>query len=55
LPEAMAHARPFVFLRTRASGGDEGYALELESWPSGDRRTLERFDFHGAWLEWDAP
>jgi hypothetical protein len=55
LHEAMHHAgreEPLTFLTTRSHRGDDGYTLEAWSWPAGDRRELEHFDFHGAWLSW---
>lgn len=35
------------------SGRDDGYWLELEHYPGGDRERLAVMDFHGAWLEWE--
>lgn len=32
----------------------DGLALELTTWPDGERRRLARVDFHGTWLEWQA-
>jgi hypothetical protein len=55
LHEAMHHAgqvEPLTFLTTRSNSDADFYTLEAWSWPSGERRELERFDFHGAWLEW---
>jgi hypothetical protein len=55
LHEAMHAAgrdEPLTFLTTRSHGGEDYYTLEAVSWPSGERRGVERFDFHGAWLTW---
>lgn len=55
LHEAMHDAgrvEPFTFLTTRSHGGEDYYTLEAVSWPSGERRGVERFDFHGSWLSW---
>jgi hypothetical protein len=45
-------AGPLVYLGTGAD--DRGFALELERYPGGERTRLALFDFHGAWLEWNA-
>lgn len=55
LPEAMHRAgrdEPLTFITTRSNPGQDSYTLEAISWPSGERRELHDFDFHGAWLEW---
>lgn len=55
LHETMHHAGrddPFTFLTTRSHPGDDWYTLEAWTWPAGERRELEQFDFHGAWLRW---
>jgi hypothetical protein len=49
---AAAHDEPFTFLTTRSHGGEDYYTLEAVDWPSGERRGVERFDFHGSWLSW---
>jgi hypothetical protein len=35
-----------------AAPADSTPLLELTVWPRGERRTLARVDYHGAWLEW---
>ncbi len=55
LYEAMHHAgraEPLTFITTRSDARSEHYTLEAAAWPGGGRRELERFDFHGGWLEW---
>ena len=55
LHEAMHDAgrdEPLTFLTTRSHGGEDYYTLEAVSWPAGERRGVERFDFHGSWLSW---
>ena len=55
LHEAMHDAgrtEPFTFLTTRSHSGEDHYTLEAVDWPSGERRAVEHFDFHGAWLRW---
>jgi hypothetical protein len=49
---AAGHEAPLTFLTTRSDAQSDHYTLEAVSWPSGDRRAVEHFDFHGAWLEW---
>ena len=43
---------PVTFLTTRSHAGADCYTLEAWAWPSGERSEVERFDFHGSWLEW---
>jgi hypothetical protein len=45
-------AEPFTFLTTRSNSGADHYTFEAVEWPSGERRAVEHFDFHGAWLRW---
>jgi hypothetical protein len=55
LHEAMHHAgqeETLTFLTTRSNSDTDFYMLEAWSWPTGERREVEHFDFHGAWLEW---
>jgi hypothetical protein len=51
LDEAAA-AEPFAFLGTGPSPADNGYGLELQRLPGGERSRVAVFDFHGEWLEW---
>ena len=44
--------KPVTFLTTRSHAGADCYTLEAWAWPSGERSEVERFDFHGSWLEW---
>jgi hypothetical protein len=43
---------PFTFLTTLSNGSEDHYTFERVDWPSGERRAVEHFDFHGAWLSW---
>jgi hypothetical protein len=43
---------PFTFLTTLSNKDADYYTLEAVDWPSGERRAVEHFDFHGAWLRW---
>ncbi len=55
LREAMHHAgqdEPFVFVTTGRSPEDDGYALEVVRWPTGESTRVAVLDFHGAWLDW---
>ncbi|HEV2592913.1 MAG TPA: DUF2332 domain-containing protein [Gaiellaceae bacterium] len=55
LYEAMHDAgrrEPFTFLTTLSNGGEDHYTFERVDWPSGARRAIEHFDFHGGWLRW---
>jgi hypothetical protein len=43
---------PFTFLTTLSNGGEDHYTFQAVDWPSGERRVVEHFDFHGSWLRW---
>jgi hypothetical protein len=48
-------AAPLAWLSLESPRWDpayDGLALELTTWPGGERRRLARVDFHGTWLEW---
>jgi hypothetical protein len=45
-------AEPFSFLGTGPPPGDNGYGLEIQRLPGGERTRLAVFDFHGEWFEW---
>jgi hypothetical protein len=47
-----ARTEPLVYLTTGRAPGDDGFALEIESYPDGRRSRLGVFDFHGEWLDW---
>jgi hypothetical protein len=47
-------SEPFAFLGTGHSPDDNGYGLEVQQLPGGDRTRLAVFDFHGDWLAWGA-
>jgi hypothetical protein len=51
-----AKRRPVAFVRTAGVEGDTTLqALELQTWPAGEREVLAHADFHGAWLDWLVP
>jgi hypothetical protein len=43
---------PLVFLNAEAPGGEDGFSLQFERYPGGQRERVAVFDFHGAWLDW---
>ena len=47
-----ALSEPLTFLGTARAPDDDGFALEVERWPGGERERLAVFDFHGDWLDW---
>jgi hypothetical protein len=48
-----ADRRPVAFVRTAGVEGDTTFqALELQTWPGGEREVLAHADFHGAWIDW---
>jgi hypothetical protein len=47
-----ALTEPLTYLGTARAPDDNGFALEIEQWPSSSRERLAVFDFHGDWLEW---
>ncbi|MGH3002575.1 MAG: DUF2332 domain-containing protein [Gaiellaceae bacterium] len=50
--QAASLDEPVVFLGTGRAPDDDGFALEVERYPGGDRERLAVFDFHGEWLDW---
>jgi hypothetical protein len=52
LHAALRDGAPVTFLTTRSHPGADYYTLEAWTWPSGERREVEQFDFHGSWLRW---
>lgn len=59
LEAAGARATPDAPLVRLSMEGDarkgEGAAIELTLWPGGHRIELGRVDFHGRWVDWNAP
>ena len=43
---------PLVFVTTGRAPDDDGFALEVERFPSGGPQRVAVFDFHGEWLDW---
>lgn len=55
---AMATASrqsPLARLSMEADGNAPGAALTLTLWPDGETISLGRADFHGRWIDWQAP
>lgn len=59
LDEAGARATPEAPLARLSMEGDarkgEGAPIELTLWPGGHTISLGRVDFHGRWVDWNAP
>lgn len=60
LIDAMARARlqrdePLAHLAMEADDAGPGAAITLTLWPQGQEIALGRADFHGAWVDWQAP
>lgn len=58
--DAMARARlqanePLAHVAMEADGEGPGALLTLTLWPQGTEIPLGRADFHGAWVDWQAP
>jgi hypothetical protein len=47
--------RPIARLSMEADGQTPGAALTLTLWPGGETIALGRADFHGRWVNWQAP
>lgn len=46
---------PLAHLSMEADGTGPGAALVVHLWPGNDRIVLGRADFHGRWIDWQAP
>lgn len=46
---------PLAWLSMETDGNTPGAALILRLWPGDHRVTLGRADFHGRWVDWQAP
>ncbi|TAG19500.1 MAG: DUF2332 family protein [Rhodobacterales bacterium] len=46
---------PIARLGMEADGTTPGAALTLTLWPGGTTQSLGRVDFHGRWVDWQAP
>lgn len=59
LEEAGARATPDAPLARLSVEGDnrkgEGAPISLTTWPGGKTTVLGRTDFHGRWIDWNAP
>ena len=49
------HEAPLARLAMEADGTTPGAALTLTLWPGGRVIALGRVDFHGRWVDWQAP
>jgi hypothetical protein len=49
------HLGPLAHLSMEADGQTSGAAVTLTLWPGGDTIPLGRADFHGRWIDWQAP
>jgi len=43
---------PLAHLAMEADGAEDGAALSLRLWPTGQETLLARVDFHGRWINW---
>jgi hypothetical protein len=43
---------PFARLALEADEQNNGAALTLQIWPSGEKKQIGRGDFHGRWVDW---
>ena len=50
--EEAARIEPLVYIGSGRAPDDDGYALDVERYPGGERTRLAIFDFHGEWLDW---
>lgn len=50
-----SEAAPLAWLGMETDGTDRGAGLTLRLWPGDHRLDLGRADFHGRWIDWQAP
>ncbi|GGH58141.1 hypothetical protein GVY41_14925 [Frigidibacter albus] len=58
LAEADARATPqppLARFGMEADGAAPGAGLTLTLWPGGTPQPMDRFDFHGCWIDWQPP
>lgn len=53
--ESASRHTPLAHLSMEADGQTPGAALTLTLWPGGETIPLGRADFHGRWIDWQAP
>jgi hypothetical protein len=53
--EAAGQHHPVARLSMEADGQSPGTVVALTLWPSGETIALGRADFHGRWIDWQAP
>jgi hypothetical protein len=46
---------PLAHLAMEGDGNEPGAALTLRLWPGNQTIPLGRADFHGRWVDWQAP
>ena len=46
---------PIAHLAMETDGAGPGASIALRLWPGGERLHLGRADFHGRWIDWQAP
>ena len=53
--EAATDDTPLAWFRMEADGDTPGAGLSLHLWPGNREISLGRVDFHGRWVDWQAP
>lgn len=53
--KAAGQTAPVAHLSMEVDGNTPGAALALTLWPGGETIPLGRADFHGHWVDWQAP
>lgn len=53
--QAANEDAPLAWFRMEADGGAPGAGLSLHVWPANREISLGRVDFHGRWINWQAP
>jgi hypothetical protein len=53
--QAAGETSPIAHMSMEADTQPQGAALTLTLWPSGESIPLGRADFHGRWVNWQAP
>ena len=50
--QSATDADPVAWVSMEEDGVQDGAGLTLQIWPSGERNSLGRADFHGRWVRW---
>jgi len=53
--KAATDMRPLARISMEADGQGAGAAMTLTMWPDGMPQAMGRVDFHGRWINWEAP